>query len=384
MAKKAKKKIGSSIMSDAAISKKFPGSGIASVISIPADDHIWLPSRILPVNYTLGGGIPYGRILEIFGTESSGKTLLAMDFAVVAQKLGGHVIWNDAEQSFDPHWMEINGIDLNGVTVWNETSIEKISDWSAEVVCYWRNKLKNNEPILFIQDSQAALDCEDNINSSQADSKAEMGNRAKAMYKWLRIRNQLFAELGVCSIFINQLRDKVGASNYEDPESTPAGKAMRFFASQRVGVYKGKQIKGNVQGFEDRVGNEVSFRIKKNKVAPPRPTFKTEVYFNAEYGTVGFHKYHGFGDILLRTETLTKKKGGSIYKLGDTMIARGENDLVKKMEKDPKLRRKLIKLSGINTISQTRRDIEAKTKNLYPVTSKIVKMAKETQEDSDE
>jgi len=109
----------------------------------------------------------------------------------------------------------------------------------------YRSKLKANEPILLITDSIAALDCEANINSVQTDDKAEMGNRAKAIYKYLRIRNQLFSELGITLIFINQLRKKVGATIFEDPDTTPGGDAMKFFASQRMAfLSKAKDNRG--------------------------------------------------------------------------------------------------------------------------------------------
>jgi len=229
--KKVIKKAGS-ILTDAALSKKYHGMGKASEIAVLPEDSLWLPSRNIYLNYTMGGGIPYGKICEIFGGESSGKSLVAMDFGYSAQYLGGVVLWNDAEQAFDPHWAEQNGLDLDNLYLFNETSIEKISDWAADMSITFRSRLKNNQPILLVTDSTAALDCEANINGVQLDAKAEMGNRAKALYKYLRIRNQMFAELGIILIFINQLRKKVGATIFEDPDTTPGGDAMKFFAGQ--------------------------------------------------------------------------------------------------------------------------------------------------------
>ena len=218
MSKKEKPKRGLVAVTDNELKRKYPGSGLASDISVIPEDALWLPSRSIYLNYTMGGGIQYGRICEIFGGESSGKSLVAMDFGYSAQFLGGVLLWNDAEQSFDPQWAQTNGLDLTRTYVYNETSIERISDWAADMAITMRSKLVNNEPIVIVTDSIAALDCEDNINSTQTNGKAEMGNRAKAIYRFLRTRNQLFSELGIVYIFINQLRKKVGATMFEDPD----------------------------------------------------------------------------------------------------------------------------------------------------------------------
>lgn len=358
------------ILSDSELAKKYAGSGIASQISIMPEKSLWLPSRHLYLNYTMGGGIPYGKICEIFGGESSGKSLVAMDFGYSAQYLGGIVLWNDAEQSFDPHWAQQNGLDLDKIIIYNETSIEKISDWAADSSTTWRSKLKNNEPILIVTDSIAALDCEDNINSSQSDAKAEMGNRAKALYKYLRIRNQLFSELGVIVIFINQLRKKVGATMFEDPDTTPGGDAMKFFASQRLAFFRKKQI---TEGTKDRkvwLGNEVSVRLKKNRVAPPRPTFTTKIYFNAEYGRVGFDRYDMLVELFENTGVVTRSKGSSRYYLKEEELANGRDNFQELLESDSELRGKLLRRAKVNTISQTFKKIERlkeKGENRYPV-----------------
>lgn len=354
MIKKKEVKKAGSVLSDAAIAKKYAGSGFANEIAILPEDSLWIPSRNIYLNYTMGGGIPYGKICEIFGGESSGKSLVAMDFAYAAQYLGGIVLWNDAEQSFDPNWAIQNGLDLSRIIIYNQTSIEKISDWAADVVTTWRSKLVNNEPILLVTDSTAALDCEANINSVQTDAKAEMGNRAKAIYKYLRIRNQLFAELGITVIFINQLRKKVGVTMFEDPDTTPGGDAMKFYASQRLAFFQKKQITVGNKDNKIWIGNEVSVRMKKNKVAPPRPTFTTEIYFAAEHDKVGFSKYHNLALLMEKTGVVTRKPGSSVYYYRDEVIAKGEDAFQALLEKDEALRKKLLRKSGVNTLSKTK------------------------------
>lgn len=376
VAKKKKVVKAGVILSEGQMAKKYIGSGLASDITVVPDDALWLPSHNLYLNYTMGGGILYGKICEVFGTTSSGKSLLAMDFGSVAQSLGGVLLWNDAEQCFDPKWSVANGIDLSKTYIYNETSIEKISDWAADMAVTLRSKLTHNEPILLVTDSTAALDCEVNINAVQLDAKAEMGNRAKALYKYLRIRNQLFAELGITVIFINQLRKKVGATMFEDPNTTPGGDAMKFFASQRLAFFQKKQITDGNKEDKIWLGNEVSVRMNKNKVAPPRPTFTTEIYFNEEYGRVGFNKYSNLSQLFLRTKVIQKIEGKTGYWFEGDKIAKGKDDLEEKIKGDNKLRKKLLKKTPVNTVSKTRKQLEKLNKggiNRYPVKVKKVK-----------
>lgn len=361
----ASKKI--KIPTDSDLRKSYGNYGPAK-LQIPNEEgSLWIPSSVLAFNYQTGGGLPYGKIMEIFGEESAGKTLLANDFAKSTLSLGGVVNYCDAEHTFDAIWAEANGLDLENLHLYQETAVELISDWIGDTALYWRSKLVNNEPILIIIDSVAALDCLENIDSKQTDSKAEMGNRAKAIYKMFRIRNQMLAQLGVSLIAINQLRDKVGASQFQDPNTTPGGKALQFYASQRVGIYRGKQIKAKVNGIDSRVGNNVSIRMIKNKVAPPRASLKTEVYFDVDYkGEVGFNKYIGLPEVLISKGVVTKK-GSRYYDDKERMLANGEESFTKLLGEDDTLRKRLVRKSGINTISKTRSKINKLDKNLYPI-----------------
>ena len=367
----AKKKAGKKIPTAAALAKKYSKSGTASAIIVPEEQSLWIPSRFIALNHLMGGGLPYGKVVEIFGEESSGKSLLAMGFAEVTQQLGGIVLWADAEQAFTTSWALANGLDLDRVIVYTETAVEPLSDWIYDQSLYWRSQLTNNEPILIITDSVAALDTEQNINSDQLDAKAEMGNRAKAIYKMFRIRNETLFELGVSSIWINQLRQKVGV-NFGDPDTTPGGAALKFFASIRLGVYGGKQIKGKINGKERRVGRLSSIRVKKNKVAPPRDTIKgAEVYFNEDYTKkpIGFSSYFGLADLFEGIGIVTRKKGASRFYMKDKMIANGAAAFEAAIESDDKLRAKLLRKSGVNTISKTRKKIERLEKNLFPISA---------------
>lgn len=381
MAKKSRK---SGILSERQIQSKYPGAGKASDIMANNQDLLWIPSRCLPLNYATGGGFPYGKIIEIYGEESSGKTLVALDVASVVQALGGEIIFNDAEQAFTQDWAVKNGLDPERIHLYPQTAVEMVSDWLMDTAISIRSRLVKNEPILFIQDSIAALDCLDNINSIQSDSKAEMGNRAKAIYKMVRIRNQMLSELGVTSIFINQIRKKIGTNTFgADPDTTPGGQAMRFYASIRLGLYAGKQIKDKVDGYEDRVGSVTSIRVKKNKVAPPKPTFTAHMYFNSNYSKpLGFDRYFGLAELFIKLGVVQKKSGSTFIYYNDELIARGENSLELKLSKDVKLRKALIEASPINTISKTRKKLASLTGNHFPIKSRS--FISQTKEEEDE
>ena len=202
MAKKTK--VGLKVPTKNEILKKY--GSIMRLASDTVESNLWLPSTFFALNYTFGGGIPFGKVLEVAGEESSGKSLIAYNFAYTCQQLGGHVIWVDAEQSWMNSWAEANGVDPEKVTVLTDTRIEYISDAVADLAIYLRSQLTNNEPILLVIDSIAAMDCADNIDSKMVEGKAEMGGRAKALYKYFRIRSELFYRLGVTQIYINQLR----------------------------------------------------------------------------------------------------------------------------------------------------------------------------------
>src|SRR5690554_4865438 len=194
MAKKASYKA----LSEAQIRKKYRGANMASIVI--NSNPLTLPSTNVTLNGMIGGGIPYGKILEAYGYESTGKSLLAMSFVPAAQKLGGIVLWGDAENAWSNPWAIANGIDPEKVEIFAESSVEVISDWARDMVYHYRSILTNNQPILLVIDSLAALDIKDNADGSMVDAKAAMGNRAKAINDFWRRRAPLFYKLGVCVI----------------------------------------------------------------------------------------------------------------------------------------------------------------------------------------
>jgi recombination protein RecA len=355
------------ILGEKDLRKKYPNANKATIIIESAEDTLWLPSRNLALNAQLGGGFPYGRVIEIIGYQSTGKTLMAQDFCSVAQALGGQILWDDAEGAWTNYWAKKLQIDPTTVELYTGNDVEGFSDWMRDMLIYYRSKLVNNEPIVIVIDSIAALECKENIESDQSEGKAEMGNRAKAIYKMYRKRNDMLRKYGAILIAINQVRDKVGASLYEAAETTPGGSATKFYASIRIMLVRSKQILATVKGRKDvKVGQNIIMKVDKNKVAPPEGGIKTDVYFkDALWGYVGYSRYKGVDELLI-DEGIIKKKGSRYYRK-DKMIANGEDGFIKMMHEDEKMRGLLIRKSSINTLSKTRDKIEGLTRNMYPV-----------------
>lgn len=367
MAKK-KSKVGLKVPSLKELQSRY-GNSLLLKASEKSDHGLYIPFRMFALTYLFGKGLPYGKVVEIIGEENSGKTLAALDLAYTTQQLGGHVIWIDAEQSWDNAWAEKNGVDPDAVSLVNDTQIETIADAAADLPVYWRSKLVNNEPILLVIDSVAALDSAETIDSKMTDGKSEMGTRAKAIGKMLRIRNELWYKLGITVVCINQHRKKIGVM-FGDDNTTPGGKAMAFFASIRVSFIGSKQLTTKYKGKDRREGKLVTIRVVKNKVAPARTTLKgVPIYFTDQYNNrdIGFERLFGFEDVLTENDIIDKKAGS--YRYRGELIARGEDKFKALLSEDDKLRRKLLRKAGIVTIGSMRKSLEELNTNLFPVES---------------
>lgn len=360
--------------------KKYKSAGYSNALEFYDDmgDRLRIPSRCVWLNDQLGGGLCYGTFTEIAGYESSGKSLLAKDFAYVTQQLGGVVLWADCERCFDFVWAKKNGLTLDRIELLKTEAIEVISDWFKDSIKHWRSMLTNNEPILFVCDSIAALETLENLEADEIKGKAEMGNRAKGIYRFYRRRNNILEKYGVVGIMINQVRKKVGATMFEAAETMPGGDSTRFYSSNRIMVTRSKQIKGYLDEkgkWQDskekgkKIGQNVKVDVYKNKTSPPKPAVMTEVYFqDKKYEYVGFNRYSNVEELLLEAGVITKK--GSRYYYGEEMLCNGEANFNPLMHSKPRLRKKLLDALDLNTISKTRARIGAIGKNLYPIKSK--------------
>src|SRR5574344_3107988 len=225
-----------------------------------------IPSGSMLLDNALGiGGYPKGRIIEIFGPESSGKTTLALHAIAEVQKLGGRAAFIDAEHAIDPVYAKALGVDIDELIL----SQPDYGEQALEIV----DKLaESNAFELIVVDSVAALVPKAELEGNMLDN--SVGVQARLMSKALRkIAGQLNKSL--CSvIFINQLREKVGVM-YGNPETTSGGRALKFYASVRIDIRRGEAIKDGDQ----IIGNQVKIKVVKNKVAPPFKTVNTAIYY---------------------------------------------------------------------------------------------------------
>jgi len=381
---KAKKQLSSRITLES-LKEKYEGSGVLADIRVEEDEELWVPSSSPVLNYMLGGGAAYGRIMEIAGKESSGKSLMALDFIHSAQSLGGVGIYVDAEMAFSTTWAEKNGLDLDEIFLYQENGIESISDFVAESCLYYRTQLVDNEPIVLVVDSIAALETFAAMNSSEKDAKAEMGGRAKALYKMLRLRNRLWAKLGITVIFINQLRDTIAtgfAAKFADKETTPGGNAMKFYASQRIYLEAKKQLTSGSGEKKHRYGVEVLLTMKKNKLAMPKTPRRISVIFDDEYGKLGFDRFEGLAEIVAKEEAL-EKSGNSFILDGET-IATSLSGLQSVLETDKEKRQDILQKAGIMTIPEMRLRLKELDSNRYPADAVKYEVATKSSEDEDE
>lgn len=317
MAKKTK--VGLKVPTLNEISKRY-GNSVAMNAAQVIDHGLWLPSTFYALNNLTGGGIPYGKIIEIAGMESSGKSLVAYDFAYTCQQLGGHVIWVDAEQSWTNSWAEKNGLNLEMVTLIQDTQVEQISDAIADIAIYWRSQLVNNEPILLVLDSIAAMDTIDSINAKMVDGKAEMGGRAKAIYKMFRIRNELLYKLGVAQIYINQLRISLSTGFGQDPNCLHYDTNIPF-----------------ADGTSMKIGE-----IVKNKISKPIWAFDEETNTYVKAPITGWVKKEPEGETWyqIKTEAPGSKNGINGFKATDdhyVLRANGEWDVVQNLKEGDEL-----------------------------------------------
>lgn len=302
------------------IQKQFGKGAIMRLGEGPVAPIDVIKTDILPLDIALGvGGIPTGRIIEIFGPESSGKTTISLSIIASVQKSGGVAAFIDAEHALDPAWAKILGVKLDDLLVAQPDTGEQALEITESLV-------RSGGVDLVVVDSVAALTPRAEIEGDMGDS--QMGLQARLMSQALRKLTSIVSKSKTTIVFTNQLRLKIGVF-FGNPETTPGGMALKFYTSIRMDVRKIETLKKN----NEVVGARVRVKVVKNKVAPP---FKTaEFIINPE----GVDKLEGFIEAAINLGIITKS--GSFLKHGTNVLGQGRDQVKESLESDEKLKKAL-------------------------------------------
>mgnify|MGYP000008726481 FL=1 len=276
-----------------------------------------IPTGSLALDVALGaGGIPRGRVTEIFGAESTGKSTLAIHIMAETQKLGGLAAYIDVEHAMDPVYAEHCGLNVESLLIAQPDSAEQALDITEQLV-------RSGAIDSIIIDSVAALVPQAEIEGDMGDS--HMGLQARLMSQALRKLTSAIHRSHTAVIFINQLREKIGVS-YGNPEVTPGGRALKFYSSVRIDLRRVESIK---QGSEI-IGNRVRARIVKNKIAAPFRVAEFDIMFNQGISRMG--------DLLeLGTAQGIIKKSGAFYSYGETRLGQGRENSKEFLTQHPEI-----------------------------------------------
>jgi recombination protein RecA len=310
---------------DAAVSQIDRQFGKGSIMRMGDErpsDVASIPTGALALDLALGvGGVPRGRVVEIYGPESSGKTTLALHIIAEAQKAGGLAAFIDAEHAFDPAYAEAIGLDLENLYFSQPDNGEQALEIADTLV-------RSGALDIVVVDSVAALVPRAEIEGEMGDS--HVGLQARLMSQALRKLSGSLSRSGTTAIFINQLREKIGVM-FGSPETTPGGRALKFYSSVRLDI---RRI-GALKAGNDTVGNQTRVKIAKNKVAPP---FKV-VDFDIMYGE-GISKEGSLLDMGIEHGVV--QKSGAWFAYGDERLGQGRENAKQFLKENDEVRERIL------------------------------------------
>lgn len=305
------------------IEKQF---GKGSVMKLGDNEHREIdviPSGSLSLDIALGiGGYPKGRIIEIYGPESSGKTTFALHAIAEAQKKGGRVAFIDAEHSLDPQYASKLGVDINELLLSQPDNGEQALEICEALV-------RSGAISVIVIDSVAALVPQAEIEGEMGD--AHVGLQARLMSQALRKLSGVISKTNTIAIFINQLREKVGVM-FGNPETTPGGRALKFYSSIRLEIRRSEQIKDG----SNIIGNKTSIKVVKNKMAPPFKNCTVDIMYGEGVSVEG--------EIVdLASEAGIIDKSGAWYSYNGEKIGQGKENVKEFLKKNTKIKEELEK-----------------------------------------
>ena len=330
----------------AQISKQFGDGSIMKLGENHKVDVELLPSGCLSLDIALGGGYPKGRIIEIYGPESSGKTTLTLHAIAEIQKQGGTAAFIDAEHALDPAYAKKLGVDTENLLVAQPDNGEQALEITETLV-------RSNAVDLIVVDSVAALVPQAEIDGDMGD--AHMGLQARLMSQALRKLTGIINKSKATVIFINQIRMKIGVM-FGNPETTTGGNALKFYASVRADIRRTAQIKSG----DDVIGNRTKVKIVKNKIAAPFRIAEFDIMYNE-----GISKTGDILDLAVEHEILGKS--GAFYKYNDQNIGQGRENAKRYLLENPEVMAEIekkvrakIRGEGIDEESSENEDKEEK------------------------
>ncbi|MBD3184727.1 recombinase RecA [Candidatus Poribacteria bacterium] len=299
------------------IDRQFGKGSIMRLGDGTVEDVTVIPTGSLALDLALGvGGVPRGRVIEIYGNEGSGKTTLCLSILAQAQKIGGIAAFVDAEHAVDPSWARKIGVNVDELYI----SQPDTGEQALEIVDVL---VRSGAMDIIVVDSVAALAPRAELEGDMGD--AHVGLQARLMSQAMRKLSGIINKTKTCLIFTNQIREKVGVM-FGNPETTPGGRALKFYSSVRIEMRHGSNIKDG----QDTVGNRVTCNIRKNKVAPPFMTAEFDIMYNE-----GISKEGNLIDVGVEQKII--QKSGAWLSYGDERLGQGRENAKTHLKENPEI-----------------------------------------------